>query len=103
MDELVVFLIRELGWSLEYTVELVKTLPIKKLNALIEELKYQKDIENYQIASNFAMVLSNWASSKGKRSYSISDFIGQPPTRGKKDDLLGAAEREGIILPKEGT
>ena len=106
MDELVVFLMREFGWTLEYTTNLVLTLPLKKLNALIEELKYQKAAENYQIASNFAMIISNWASARSKnKRYKITDFIGEPPRRGSLVEGTGlteAAHKVGIILPKEG-
>ena len=105
MDELVIFLMREFGWTLEYTIGLVKTLPVKKLNALINELKYQKAEEDYQIASNSAMVISIWASAQGKRRYKVSDFIGQPPSRNGKGETKGlnkAAEKAGIKLPKEG-
>ena len=104
MDELIVFLMREFGWTLEYTVRLVTTLPINKLNALIAEAKYQKDMENYQNAANSAMIIANWASAQSKdKKYKVSDFIGSPPKRvGEKEpNLYEAAEREGIILPKK--
>ena len=103
MNDLIVLLMREFGWTLEYTTHLVGTLPIKKLNALIKELKYQKAVENYQIASNFAMIIASWASAQSKRTYRVSDFIGQPPSRnGKKDDLYDKAEKAGIRMPKGG-
>ena len=106
MDELIVFLMREFGWSLEYTVGLVKTLPVKKLNTLIAELTYQRAVEDYQIASNFAMIIANWASAQTKgRKYKVTDFIGQPPQRTetiKQPSLQEVAEEQGIKMPKEG-
>lgn len=105
IDELIVFLMRSFpGWTLEYTTNLVLNLPIKKLNALTEELRFQKAMEDYQIASNFAMIISNWASSKSRgRKYKITDFIGEPPSRsGKTGALTEAAEKQGIIMPKGG-
>ena len=106
MDEFVVFLMREFGWSLEYTVGLVKTLPTKKLNALMAELQYQRATENYRIASNSAMIIANWARAQPKgRNYKVSDFIGHPPRRvGAKAEptLRDVAEKQGIIMPKEG-
>ena len=106
MDELIVFLMREFGWTLEYTQNLAKTLPLKKLNALIAEVKFQKSVDDYQLASNFAMVIANWASAqtKGKR-YKVTDFIGQPPNREapkKYPSLTEVAEKQGIKLPKGG-
>lgn len=98
MDELIIFIIRETGWTLDYTTELVKNLPIKKLNAFIKELQYQKSLEDYKIASNFALIVATMASSS-KRKYKVTDIIGRPPQREvKKDVLTDAAKREGIIL-----
>lgn len=81
MDELVVFLMRQFGWSLEYTTDLVRNLEIGKLNTLVAEVKYQKAVEDYDRASNFAMAIANWASAQGKRKYRIKDFIGPRPRR----------------------
>lgn len=100
-DEIIVFLILKTGWTLEYTTNLVKTLPLKKLNKLVQEIQFQQSIEDYKTASNFAMLLANWASAQGKRKYKITDFIGQAPRKSRENTLVEAAEKEGIIIPKE--
>ena len=98
MDELIVYIILNTGWTLEYTTELVKNLPIKKLNAFIKELQYQKSLEDYKIASNFALIVATMASSS-KRKYKVTDIVGRPPQREIKQNVLSdAAKREGIIL-----
>ena len=104
-NSLVVFLMREFGWTLEYTVGLVKTLPVKKLNALITEIQYQKAIEDYKVASNFAMIIANWASAQGKRRYKVSDFIGKPPEPRQVEpqpSLEDVAKQAGILMPEGG-
>lgn len=104
MDEIVVFLMREFGWSLEYTTNLVKTLETGRLNALLKELEYQRKTDAYESASNFAMVLATWASSQGKKRYGAQDFIGRAPQRSgiaPGENLYDAATREGIRMPKE--
>ncbi len=100
-DEIIVFLMREFSWTLEYTVNLVKTLPIKKLNTLISEIQYQKALEDYKTASNFALIVSTLASTS-KRKYKITDIIGHPPKRAVQENVLSkAAKREGIRLPED--
>ena len=105
MDELVVFLMREFGWELEYTTKLVQTLPVKKLNALVKEVQYQKSVEDYQTATNFAMIIANWASAQSKnKNYKVIDFIGKPPNRTGESGtgLRELAQKEGIIMPSKG-
>ncbi len=101
MDEIVVFLMREFGWTLEYATNLAKKLPLKKLNVLIDETKYQKSVDEYNLAANFALIISVWLNSQTKgRKYKITDFIGQYPQRkGQENILEKAAKKEGIILP----
>ena len=101
IDELIVFLMREFGWTLEYTRKLVKKLPISQLNALIAETKYQKDMEDYQLR---ATIISAAINPHTKHPKSVKDIIGDPPTRSGKAEARGlerAAQKEGIILPKE--
>lgn len=104
MDEVIVFLMREFGWTLEYTVELVNNLDIDKLQALIKETRFQRAEQDYRMASNFAMIIASWATAQGKKKYRIVDFIGNPPRRDdyQDPDLRGIAERQGIIVPKGG-
>jgi len=102
MDELIVFLIRETGWSFEYTVQFVKGTPLSKLNAFIDELKYQKALDEYKFKWPFGMMISVWATANSRnRKYTPDNFIGYPPQR-KSYKLEEAANKAGIILPKEG-
>ncbi|MDD5220678.1 MAG: hypothetical protein PHV11_08935 [Candidatus Bipolaricaulis sp.] len=99
MDELIVFLILKTGWSLEYTTNLVNKLPIPKLNALLAEIFYQEDLQQYRTACNFAMIVITLVSSK-RRRYKISDVVGKKPRRKNEvEDINKAAEKAGIILP----
>lgn len=100
MDELIVWLCLTLGWTFDEAHTFVTKTAIKKLNAFVEELKYQKEVENYQIASNFALVIKTWANAQKKGNhYRVSDFIGQPPHR--KVNLFEAAKKANIKLPEE--
>lgn len=101
MDEIIVFFMREFGWSLEYTTNLVKTLPIKRLNALIEEVRYQKAMEDYRQASCSAMIVACLVSDKAHRR-NVKDIIGYPPQRRvSKKKLSTIAQKQGINIPKE--
>jgi len=101
MDEVIVLLMREFGWSLEYTIAQVQSLPLAKLNAILNELQYQRAMEEYRTATNFAMVIANWASAQGKRRYSIKDFVGNPPRRAHNEAaLMDVARKEGIVIPE---
>lgn len=104
MDELIVFLMHYFGWTLEYTTELVNSLPLDKLQSLIIEAKYQKAEDDYRAARNFAMVLANWATAQGKKKYRIEDFVGSPPKRDGQQppDLREVASSQGIRVPKGG-
>ena len=78
IDELIVFVIRQTGWLLEY----VRDMEMAQLVTLARELAYQKAIEDYRVAYNFALALASWASAntKGKK-YRPEDFIGPQPSR----------------------
>ncbi len=103
IDQLIVYLCLTLGWTFEYACDFVKNQDVKKLQTFVKELQYQKSVEDYRYASNFAMALSVWANSLKKGNhYKVSDFIGQPPQReGYKPKLKRIAEVEGIKMPKE--
>lgn len=78
LNELMVFIIRQTGWSLEY----IRAIPFAQLQALEAELRYQKALDNYQRTADFAMVIANWASAQGKRKFSMTDFMDEIPKRG---------------------
>ncbi len=100
VDYLVVRLCFLLGWTFEYSCEFIKNTSVKKVRAFIEELEYQKSVEDYRLASNAAMIITVWANAQSKRRFRVTDFIGYPPQRkGTKEKLIRATE--GIIkLPK---
>lgn len=102
MDELIVFLMHQYSWTLEYTVDLVNTLPLKKLRSLVKETLYQQASEDYKTARNFAMLLANWATAQGKKKYRVTDFIGNPPRRENYEgpDIKELARQKGIIMPE---
>ncbi len=104
MDELIVYLCLNLGWTFEYACKFVKETPIKKVRIFVAELQYQKSIEDYRIASNSAMIIATWANAQKKGNhYRITDFIGQPPqSPGHKSKLNKAAENANNKLPTGG-
>ena len=98
MDELIVWLCLVLHWPYEESLKFVRQTPIKKLNAFVEELQYQKAVEDYRQASNFAVIVCTLASSK-QRKYKVQDIIGHPPARKiEPNELKQAAEKAGIKL-----
>jgi len=80
-DEMVIFLMRQFGWTFEYAVHLVTTLETGRLNALIREAEYQQAVDDYRTACNFGMLIANWASAQGKRRYRVNQFVGNKPRR----------------------
>lgn len=101
MDELIVFLIRETGWTFPETLRFVTETPIKKLNKFVEELQYQVAVDDYKLAANFAVIVATLASSK-QRKYKVQDIVGQPPTRKvEPGELKQAADKAGIKMPEE--
>ena len=100
MDELIIFIIRETGWTFPETLRFVTETPIKKLNTFVEELQYQKAVDDYKLAANFAVIVATLASSK-QRKYKVTDIVGQPPTRKvEPDKLKKAADKAGIKMPE---
>lgn len=100
MDEIIVFLILRTGWTLEYTTNLVKTLPVKKLNSLIDEMTYQKAMDDYRSLCNSALIVATLVSSKNRR-YKISEIAGQSPKRKQEPEKIKvAAKKAGIKIPE---
>ena len=100
---------REFGWELEYAEKTIGEMPIRKLNAIFEELTYQRQIEAYERANNFASLMATMANTtphKDRRQYKARDFVGQPPRRSGQASaktLREAAEEIGIRIPEGGT
>lgn len=100
MDELICWLILRTGWTFEYTTNLVETLPVKKLNVLVDEMTYQKAMEDYKSLCNAALIVSTLVSSKNRR-YKISEIAGIPPKRKKEPEKIRvAAQKAGIKIPE---
>ena len=96
-NEIVTFVIRETGWSLEY----IRKLPIEELFALVDELSYQKKVDEYN--RNYPLgILAAILTSDKQRHKKPSDFIGYPPKRENigGDDLWKQAKERGIQPPK---
>ena len=95
-DELIVFIIRETGLSLEY----IRKIPYSQLTSLVDELSYQKAIDNYN--RNYPLgVIAAILASDVNRKRRPEDFIGRPPKRKGKDDLWKQAKTKGIKTPKD--
>lgn len=82
LNELIVFLLRETGWSLEY----IRALHPAEINALVSELKYQKALDQYAAAMNAAMVAASICTmlsgqSRYPKKYEPKDFVSEPPKR----------------------
>jgi len=99
-NELIVLLMREFSWTYEYTRDLVRTMPLNQLNALVDELQYQRALSDYKLASYAAMIVACLASDKQHRK-TVKDIIGPPPTRKVEKPLKQVAIEEGFIMPKE--
>jgi len=102
-ERLVTLLVRETGWSLEY----VLGMPVTTARRLYQHLSYQRAIDTYSTASNFAMMLANYFSAHSKsRRFKVSDFIGQPPTEGqyisKRGDTMTDKPKEATITLTDG-
>ena len=100
-DELVAFVIKETGWTLEY----IRNLPLKDLYLLADELSYQKQMDDYRQACNFAAVIAKLNNLWSKRKVIPQEIVGQPPKRQnimrKETDIWQIAEKTGIRIPKD--
>ncbi len=60
----------------------MREMAIEDLVPLVSELRFQKALDDYQTAHNFALALACWANTlTKKRSYVPEQFIGKMPTR----------------------
>ena len=80
INEAIVFIARETGWSLEY----IRALPNADLILIIREMKYQKSVDEYRALRGFAVTLAVWGNSQPNKTktYRVEDFIGDEPKRG---------------------
>ena len=104
--ELVVYIARKLGWSLEV---IGKLTPIQFIT-LYNELAYQESLdiwrEQYNLAILLAAIYNTIPRGRGARTLEAKDFYNVPrPTRGGEDrkvmgEVDSKATEAGIILPK---
>ncbi len=92
-NEIITFVIRETGWTLEY----VCSMYISHLFTLYEELKYQKAVEEYRRDYPVACVAVLLA-----QGATIADIIGPEPKRLNEmevSDIWQVAKDAGIKIP----
>lgn len=102
-NEMIVFVISETGWTLDY----IRNMSFLDFIVVQNELMYIKARRDYQLMQGFASLMAttvNCNVGRGGRTYKAEDFIGSPPTRIKEGetDLWTIAKTEGIRLPKKG-
>ncbi len=94
-NEDIAFLIKQTGWRLDY----IRTVPLKELIALIEELSYQQKLRDYQLQVMFASIMATQLNCKA------TDLVGQPPLRkgivDKESDIWHIAMKAGLRIPKD--
>ena len=78
INETIVLIARETGWTLEY----IRSLKLSEVNQLIKEIRYQRSVEEWKMMRAVALAVASWASSQQKgRRYRPEDFCGECPKR----------------------
>lgn len=105
--EMIVYIARKLGWSLDTIGQLT---PVKFVN-LYNELIFQESLDKWESQQNLALLLAaiynTIPKTRGGKTFSAKDFYDVPmPTKGGEDkkimsDVDSKATEAGIILPKE--
>lgn len=90
LNESIALLARETGWTLEY----IRKLPASHFFALVDEISYQRQLEQYQQSYNSALVVCTLASSH-KKHYRPVEIIGEKPQR-----RAGMAKSNLGVVPK---
>lgn len=76
INEQIVLIARETGWSLDY----IRALSFFQFSALVAELLYQRSLESYEGAYNAALIICTLASDK-RHHYRPEEVIGSAPER----------------------
>jgi hypothetical protein len=76
LNEAIVLIARETGWTLEY----IRSQPVSYLQVVLNEITYQRSLESYQAAYNSAMVVCALINSED-RHYTPEEIIGERPER----------------------
>ena len=105
--EMVVYLSRKLGW----TLEAIGKLSLKQFGGLYNELIYQESVEiwerQYQFAILLAAIYNTIPRGRGAKTFEAKDFYSVPrPVRlGEDKKLMTEVDKKaiemGIELPKE--
>ena len=93
IDAAITLIARETGWPLEY----IREQPVSHIQALLDEINYQKSVETYQEAYNSALIVCALVSSKD-RHYKPEDIIGERPERRDMEDKLMNTKTDTITL-----
>jgi hypothetical protein len=76
LNEAIVTIARETGWTLEY----IRSLPVDYLQVILNEITFQKTSESYQATYNAAMIVCALINSEDKH-YTPEEIIGERPER----------------------
>ena len=98
LNETIVLIARETGWTLEY----IRSQPVNYVQALVNEITFQKSTESYQAAYNSAMIVCALVNSK-ERHYKPEEIIGQCPERRVMEDIkLAQPPKVNTIILADG-
>jgi hypothetical protein len=101
LTEILVFLARET----HLTKAEIEAIPLEALPDIIDELKFQKAMDEYREASNAALIAATLVNLFSKKRTSIVDLIGPAPQRKKKKlkeeakSIWQLAKEAGIRTP----
>ncbi len=105
--EMVVYIARKLGWSIEAIGKLHPLQFVKLYNELIFQESFDKWKTQYNLAVLLAAIYNTIPKSRGGKTFSAKDFYDiLCPTREGRDKKImsevdSSATKMGIILPKE--
>jgi hypothetical protein len=99
INEAIALIARETGWSLEY----IRSQPISYIQALLNEINFQKSLDVYQQAYNSAMIVCALVNDKTKH-YKPEDIIGEHPERRAmtNESTLAQSPKFGSITLGDG-
>ncbi len=85
-------------------MEYIRDQPVSLLHALIDELSYQKAIENYRRDCQFGALEATLINLWSKSRVTVSELIGNPPERkeNKMEDILAKGAKLQTIILADG-
>jgi hypothetical protein len=81
-NKVITLIIRETGWTLDY----IRAQPVSTLFALVNEIAYQRAVEDYRQDCRSASVMTTMINLWAKKQVSVDEIIGQPPERRNMED-----------------